>query len=274
MGFGLLLAHCLAPAVAQDLPVPSFWDPQYRFERPDTGAIRLIRFITEDDYPPFNFALPDGSLTGFNVELARAVCEELKIACTIQPRRWDTLIPALSENRADAAIASLAMNAANRVQLDFTAPYYKTPARFVAKRAEGEAAPSEILPETVAGWPIGVEAKTAHEAFLRAFFPQAEIRSFASRAEAQDALKAGQVKLVFGDGVSLSLWLNGAEAANCCAFAGGPFTESRFFGEGVGIAVRKGNGELRRALDWGLRRVHERGLYAELYLKFFPIGFF
>ncbi|MDB5510359.1 MAG: transporter substrate-binding protein [Hyphomicrobiales bacterium] len=274
MAVGLLLLGGLAPVAAQELPVPSFWDPQYRAERPDTGAIRLIRFVTEDDYPPFNFALPDGSLTGFNVELARAVCEELKIACTIQPRRWDTLIPAITENRADAAIASLAMNAANRAQLDFTAPYYRTPARFVSRRNGPDAAPALLSPETLAGWAVAVEARTAHEAFLRAFFPQADIRAFASRTEAQEALKSGDVKLIFGDGVSLSLWLNGTDAANCCVFAGGPYTESRFFGDGVGIAVRKGNGDLRRALDWGLRRVYERGLYAELYLKFFPIGFF
>jgi polar amino acid transport system substrate-binding protein len=260
---------------AENLPVPSFWDPQRRIEKPETSGLRLIRFITEDDYPPFNFALPDGSLTGFNVEIARAICDELKVPCTIQPRRWDTLLPTISEGRADAVIASLAMTPQNRAQLDFTAPYYKTPARFAGLRA---ADPSRALlspdPEALVGETIGVEAKSAHEAFLRAYFPDVRIRTYDTAAALRAALKAREVKLIFGDGVSMALWLNGTDAADCCRMAGGPYTESRYFGEGIGIGVRKGNTDLRRALDYALKRLYERGVYADLYLKFFPVGFF
>lgn len=281
---GLALACCAAllpvllpaPAsAAENLPVPSFWDPQRRVEKPETSGLRLIRFITEDDYPPFNFALSDGSLTGFNVEIARAICDELKVPCTIQPRRWDTLLPTISEGRADAVIASLAMTPQNRAQLDFTAPYYKTPARFAGLRA---ADPSRALPspdpEALAGETIGVEAKSAHEAFLRAYFPDVTIRTYDSATALRAALKAREVKLIFGDGVSMALWLNGTDAADCCAMAGGPYTESRYFGDGIGIGVRKGNNDLRRALDYALKRLYERGVYADLYLKFFPVGFF
>src|SRR5262245_49126796 len=72
--------------------VPGFWDPRRRPERPDLSRISIIRFLTETDYPPFNYAGPDGAPTGFNVDLARLICEELKVACTVQMRRFDTLI--------------------------------------------------------------------------------------------------------------------------------------------------------------------------------------
>src|SRR6476660_9322296 len=75
-----------------DLSVPSFWDPRRRPERPDLSRINVIRFLTETDYPPFNYAAPDGAPIGFNVDLARMICEELKVACTVQMRRFDTLI--------------------------------------------------------------------------------------------------------------------------------------------------------------------------------------
>ncbi len=104
----------LTTAAAAEPPaaIPSFWDPRQRLERPDTSSIRAIRFLTDDDYPPFHFLAPDGSLTGFNVDLARLICEELRIACTIQPRRWDTLDAALKSERAgDAVIASLSISA-------------------------------------------------------------------------------------------------------------------------------------------------------------------
>ncbi len=77
---------------------------------------------------------------------------------------------------------------------------------------------------------------------------------------------------LFGDAVALSVWLNGADAGGCCAFKDGPFVDSRFFGEGVGVAVKKGNTPLRRALDYALARLAQRGVYAELYFKYFPIG--
>ena len=103
-----VLAASQRDAVAQGAPaqstvqptvsVPGFWDPRRRPERPDTSRITQIRFLTEFDYPPFNYAGPDGNPAGFNVELARLICEELKIPCTIQLRRFDTLLQALAEN--------------------------------------------------------------------------------------------------------------------------------------------------------------------------------
>ncbi len=66
--------------------------------------------MTEVDYPPFNYAGPDGNPTGFNVDLARLICDELKVPCTMQMRRFDTLIDALNDNKGDAAIASIAVS--------------------------------------------------------------------------------------------------------------------------------------------------------------------
>src|SRR5271163_514390 len=78
-----------ATAQTQNVFVPSFSDPQKRIEKPDLGGLRSIRFLTEEDFPPFHFTMPDGSLAGFDVDLARAICEELRVACTIQQRRFD-----------------------------------------------------------------------------------------------------------------------------------------------------------------------------------------
>src|SRR5207244_5075638 len=70
--------------------VPGFWDPRRRPERPDLSHISMIRFLTETDYPPFDFASGDGNPAGFNVDLARMICEALEVHCTIQMRRCDT----------------------------------------------------------------------------------------------------------------------------------------------------------------------------------------
>ncbi len=250
--------------------VPNFFDPQHRVEKPDLSELHSLQFLTEDDYPPFHFALPDGSLTGFDVDLARAICEELKIACTIQARRFDLLADALNSGEGDALIASLRIDAQSRAKFDFTAPYYTTPARFVTLTSSKLV----VTPEGLAGKRVGVIGKTAHEAYLASFFPKTLCKPYASRAALYAALRKGEIDVFFDDAITSSFWLAGAEAQKCCAFRGGPFTESRFFGEGVGIAVKKGNYTLRQALDYALVQLTQRGVYTDLYLKYFPISFY
>jgi polar amino acid transport system substrate-binding protein len=250
--------------------IPGFWDPKRRPERPaDLSRVTLIRFMTETDYPPFNYAGLDGQPAGLNVELARMICEELKIQCTVQMRRFDTLFSALAENRGDAAIASIAVNAETRKLADFTDPYYRTPARFVARRNSPLA---EVRPEQLAGKEVAVVSGTAHEAFIKTLFTEVRPRLYATAEQAREALRRGEVDLLFGDGISLAFWLNGADSQNCCAFAGGPFIESYFFNEGVGIAVRRGNDTLRQALNWALFRLWERSRFGDLWLRYFPVN--
>ncbi len=263
------LAAALAPLVAQPF-IPSFWDPARRPQRPDTSGLHIIRFLTEDEYPPFDFITPEGALVGFNVDLARAICEELKVACTIQARRWDNLLDALDQNQGDAIVASLAINAQNRARVAFTAPYYVTPGRFVIRTAA--ALPGQPTPETLAGRKVAVVGNSAHEAYLRLFFPRVDLAAYESVEAARAALAAGDVDALFADAIGSAIWLNGASSANCCAFFGGPFVDRAFFGEGVGIATAKANTPLRRALDYALAELARRGVYAELYLKYFPIG--
>ncbi len=257
------------PPAATAPTAPSFWDPSRTPEKPDLTGLRQIRFLTEDDYPPFNFLLPDGQVAGFNIDLARAICVELDVACTIQRRRWDLLIPALNDNSGDAIIASLAINDETRKQVDFSGPYMMTPGRFAV---QADTTLKSASPSAFADRPIAVVAGSRHEAFLKAFYPQSTLMTFETPALARNALKNGRVQAMFGDAISLSYWLNGAEAAGCCVFRDGPFTDPKYFGEGIGIAVKKGNTPLRRALDYALSRLAQRGVFAELYLKYFPVG--
>jgi polar amino acid transport system substrate-binding protein len=128
------------------------------------------------------------------------------------------------------------------------------------------------LPEKLEGKKVAVVAGTAHEAYLKALFTEAELRPYPSAEVARLALRQGDVDLLFGDAVSLAFWLNGTDSANCCAFRGGPYMDSRYFGEGVGIAVRKNNETIRLALNWALFRVWEQGHFTDLWLRYFPVS--
>jgi polar amino acid transport system substrate-binding protein len=258
-----------ATAPAPGLVVPGFWDPRHRSERPDLSRIQTIRFLTETDYPPFDYSGPDGNPAGFNVDLARLICEEIKVSCTIQARGFGSLLDALNDNRGDAVIASIAPTVETRQDADFTDPYYRTPARFVARL---DSPIADVLPERLERKKIAVIAGTAHEAYLKAMFTEAEVRAYPNADTARAALRNKDVDLLFGDGISLAFWLNGSDSGGCCAFRGGPFLESRFFGEGVGIAVKRGNDLLRQALNWALFRLWEKGSFTDLWLRYFPIN--
>ncbi len=233
------------------------------------SRLTVIRFMTETDYPPFNFAGPDGNPAGFNVDLARLLCDEIKINCTVQMRRFDTLLDAISSNRGDAIIASIAVTPQIRARVDFTDPYYRAPARFVSRR---DSVMQEIRPEYLEGRKVGVVTGSSFEAYLKAMFTDAVLKDYPTDEALRQALKQKEVDFIFGDAIALAFWINGTDSADCCSFSGGPFIEGRYFGEGIGIAVRKGNDTLRQALNWALFRVWEKGKFTDLWLKYFSVS--
>jgi polar amino acid transport system substrate-binding protein len=254
-----------------DSTIPDFWDPKRRIERPPSGTVQAIRFVTTDDFPPFSFLDASGHLTGFNVDLARAICTELTIQCTIQARPWNDLVPRLMAKSADAAIAGIAVTAENRASLDFSDVYLRSPARFVVRRGEKNFA---FSPEGLRGHTLAVVASTAHEAYLASMFPEIGRKLYPNADDARQAVKSGAADAHFGDGLQLSFWLASDAAANCCVFAGGPYLETRFFGQGYAIAVAKGSTDLKHALNAALQAIYEKGVYEELYLRYFPVGLF
>lgn len=255
----------------QKILVPVFVDPERRIERRTGPRIASIRFLTEDDYPPFNFAGVDGQLQGFNIDLARAICIELEAQCTIQPRRWDLLLPALDTNQGDAVIASHRIEGDLRRRFEVSLPVYRVPARFVGPK-DGPVQTTDAT--ALAGKSIAVVGGSRHEAYLNALFPAVKIERFANAERALEAMRRKQVDLAFGDAIAIAFWLNGSESLDCCTFIGGSYAESRYFGEGAGIVMRKGNVALRQAIDDALTRISRDGRFARLYFKHFPVPFY
>jgi polar amino acid transport system substrate-binding protein len=279
LSFGMATALAQAPppasstgeAAAASVAIPNLWDPNRRLDKPPTTSLTGIRFTTTDDFPPYNFKGPDGRLTGFNVDLARAICRELSVPCTIQERPWDGLIDTLAASRVDAAVAGIAITPENRARLDFTDVYLRPVARFAAQTSSP---PRSLDANGLTGRKVAVAKGSAHEAYLAAFFPEATAVPVETPAAGRDALKAGTVDLVFGDGVQLAFWLQSEPAANCCAFVGGAYVEPRFFGPGLAIALPPERKDLRLALNWALDSLYDKGAFTELYLRYFPVGYF
>jgi polar amino acid transport system substrate-binding protein len=255
----VILAGAIVPAVAQS---PDPIDP------PPLAAERrvVLRVLTEGDYPPFNYYDEEGVLTGFNVDLARALCLEMNVACDIQVKPWEELLTAVARGETDAVMAAHVVSAKTLKTVDFTDRYFHTAARFAARR-DGQK--FEITPDGVEGKRVAVTKGTAHEAYLAEFFRLGRIQTFDTPELARDALAQNKVDLLFDDGIGLALWINGTASKECCELRGGPFLEPRYFGEGIAIAVPKADQKLRSDLNTALKRVRASGRFDEIVLQYF-----
>ena len=230
-----------------------------------------LRFLTDNDFPPFHYMDEDGQLTGFNIDLAQAICLELSAACDIQPRPWGELLPALKRRDGNAVIASHAITPALLADFAVSERYFHTPGRFAARRG---AQRLDITPEGLEGKRVAVGRGTAHEAYLRSFFRDADVQVLENVELARDALVSGKVDLLFDDGAGLAFWLTGTLSKACCEMVGGGFFEPRFFGDGMAIVMAKGDQPLEDQINQALARIRQGGRYEELLQKHFPVRVF
>jgi len=260
-------------ARANDILVPNYMDPRERIPVPDLKTVSRIRFVTTVDFPPFNFLDQTGRLAGFHVDLARAICAELDILakCQIQALPWDELEGALTTGQAEALISGLAITPDSRASHRFTRPYLALPARFALRRdAEIGGAGAAALQ----GRRVGVMDGTAHEVLLRDWFTDVKPVIFSRPEWMFDALKAGTVDAVFGDGLQLSFWLSSQAADSCCRFFDGPYFSQDHLGEGLSIAVHPRNEDLVTGFDHAIAALNRNGRFTELYLRWFPNGLY
>lgn len=267
------LASLTGAGSAAAADIPMIWDSKERLPKPDLSQLARLRFLTTTDFPPFNFFDSAGRLTGFHVDLARAICAELAIAerCQIQALPWAELDKALKAGEGEAILAGVSITAQSRSNYAFSRPYLLLPARFVVPRS---AKFQEPIFDYVQGKRIGVISGSTHEQFLRTVFAAVKPVTYSKLEWMQDDLRAGKLDGIFGDGMRLSFWLGSNGSGSCCAFAGGPYLAPDYLGQGLAIAVKPDDRVLVRAFDHALQRIAVNGTLAELYLRYFPVGFF
>jgi polar amino acid transport system substrate-binding protein len=248
--------------------VPKFRHVDPHAPVPPLRAVRTVRFITDEDFPPFSYRDAHGQLTGFNVVLAEAVCADLRLSCEFVIRPWEELMDALEADEGDVILAGLRVSDEALEVLDFTRPYYRTTARFAVRAETLDTAD----PRSLAGRPVGVLAGTAHEAFLAQHFKAAEITAFDDETEAREALRTGGIDALFDDALRHMFWLAAEASRACCAFAGGAYVEPDYFSVPLAMEVRRGDDTLREVLDYGLDRVQMSGDYDAVFRLFFPMS--
>ena len=227
---------------------------------------KTVRIGIEGAYPPFNWVDENGNLGGFDYDISNALCKEMGVECEFVVQDWDGLIPGLMAKKFDAIIASMSITEERKQKVDFTDKYYLTPARFVA--AEGS--DIEVTKEGLDGKVVGVQRATVHENFVRDYFGDSvEIRSYATQDEANMDLVNGRVDLVIADAVVLDEGFLKTDAGKGYAFVGPGFTDKQWFGEGIGIAVRKEDDDLRKMFNEAIAAIRADGTYKKINDEYF-----
>lgn len=224
-----------------------------------------IRVGVEGAYPPFSKTEEDGSITGFDIDIANALCAELEAKCTLIKQDWDGIIPALKARKFDAIIATMDITEERLKQVAFTNKYQHIPARFVAKKGVTYEATEAFME----GKKIGVQRATTMDLYISDNFPSAKIKRYGSADEAYLDLKAGRLDYVMADSAAIADGLLAKDGGDKFEFVGPQLNDPKWFGYGAGIAVRKQNKDLVEQLNKAIDAIRADGTYKTIQDKYF-----
>jgi arginine/ornithine transport system substrate-binding protein len=227
-----------------------------------TGPLK-IRIGVEGNYPPFSMMSPDGKLGGFDIDIANAICAELKAECTLIQQEWDGMMPALNAKKFDIIVASMSITEERKKAADFSDPYYDVPSRWVAK----EGAFKDTTPESLKGKKIVVLRNSPRAKFVTDTYKESEVLQAAKETEVYMELAAGRADIALGSSVvSGEAFLKKPEGKGYVQ-VGQPIVIGA--GSGVGIALRKSEDDLRMKINGALKAIKANGTYKKLNDKYF-----
>ncbi len=230
------------------------------------AQMKKVRIGTEGAYPPFNYVDKAGKLQGFDIEIGKALCTAMKADCVWATQDWDGIIPGLLAKKYDAIVASMSITEERKKKVNFSNKYYVTPAKFVRKKGSG----IEINNASLKGKNVGVQRATVAENFLRDNFGSVvKVKAYATQDEANLDFIAGRVDLLVADSVVLLEGLLNTDDGKNAEFVGPDYTDSKWFGDGIGIAVRKGDDELLDMLNKAIDQIRADGTYQKINAKYF-----
>ncbi|MDN3679788.1 ABC transporter substrate-binding protein [Vibrio tapetis subsp. quintayensis] len=224
---------------------------------------KTVRFGIEGAYPPFSWTEADGSLKGFDVDMANALCTEMQVKCKLVAQDWDGIIPSLLARKYDAIIAAMSITEERKKKIDFTGKYALIPNKFIAKKGAG------LNFDNLDGVKIGVQRATTHDKYISDNYKDVEIVRYGTFDEAYLDLANGRIAAVLGDASALEEGVINKAGGDAYEFVGPSLTDPKWFGEGFGIATRKQDKDLTNKLNAAIKSLRAKGEYQKIAAKYF-----
>lgn len=236
------------------------------------AADKPMKIGIEAAYPPFASKAPDGSIIGFDYDIGNALCAEMKVKCVWVEQEFDGLIPALKVRKIDAILSSMSITDDRKKSVDFTNKYYNSPARLVMK--EGSSLDDSLA--ALEGKNIGVQRGSIHELFARKVLKTkgAKVTSYSSQNEIYLDLAASRLDGTLADSTLLQDGFLKTDSGKGFAFAGPVFNDVTYFGNGMGIAVRKGDSANLERLNAAIAAIRANGTYKQIQDKYFDFDIY
>ena len=225
--------------------------------------------IAAEPYPPFASLDSSGNWVGWEIDVINAVCAAAELDCVITPVAWDGIIPSLTGQQIDAIMASMSITEERLKTIDFSDPYYNTPAVIVADKSMD----IEATPESLADKVVGIQASTIHQAYAQEYFKDAELRVYQTQDEANQDLFAGRIDATQADSIAMADFVN-SDAGACCEIKGAVVDDPAILGRGVGAGVRKGQDDLLAALNKGIAAILADGTHEKITSNYFTASIY
>ncbi|MGE4480906.1 ABC transporter substrate-binding protein [Acidocella sp.] len=232
-----------------------------------------IKFGVDATYPPFESMSPSGKMEGFDIDLGKAICAELKVKCVFVSQSFDGIIPALKARKFDAILSSMTVTPERAKQIDFSSEMYDEPTSMVAKKGSG-------LTPTVAslkGKTVGVEAGTIQEAYAKTYWQPKGVNvvSYQGQDQVYADLLSGRLDASLQDSVEADYGFLKTPKGAGFAFAGNVTDDPKdVLGSYVAIGVRKDEPELLKKIDWAIAELHKTGEYDKIQAKYFNFNIY
>lgn len=227
-----------------------------------------IRIAIDVPYPPFAYYDADKQLTGFDVDIAKALCAELKRECTIVIMPFEDVIPSIVSGSVDIAVVGMGDTPERKKLVDFSDRYYRSHSIFVEKPG----AVTGASPADLKGKRIGAQAGTIQEIYLKEEYKNSTIITKNLHTEVFDDLKKGVVDVVLTDGLPGYTYLKSKDGEGLETI-GGPITSGSLTGASF-IAISKKQPELRKQLNEAIQTIRRNGEYGKINRKYFDFNVF
>lgn len=234
------------------------------------AQMKDLKVAIDATYEPFTFKTPDGKPTGFDVDIANALCEQIKRKCVFVEQAWDGMIPGLQAKKYDVIISSMSITEDRKKAVDFTDKYYNTPSRVVVKNGLTVDASFAALK----GKKIGVLKSSTQEKFANGELKKvgATIVPYEAQDQVYLDIKAGRLDGTVADVVEVGAGFLKKPEGKDYGFVGPELNDPKYvkyFGIGAGIALRKGEDALKKELNDAIKTIRSNGTYAKVQGKYF-----
>ncbi len=228
-----------------------------------TGNDDVLRIGTEGAYAPFNYTNADGTLGGFDIEMANALCADMQVTCEIIAQDWDGIIPGLKAGKYDAIVAAMSVTPERKEQVSFTDPYFSNTLVFLAKQDSSfDPSNGDDIDENL----IAAQRSTISSQWLEKAYPKAKMKLYDTLSNAFLDLGSGRVDAMISDKLPALQWLNSSSGSNYVLKGNEIDINDNF-----AIAVRPGD-ELQAKLNQALANIKANGTYDELNQRYFAVS--